>query len=190
MKAGPVIIGQVLQNRWRFCVPIYQRHYVWDEKTQWEPFWADIRTKAIERLEGRERRFSHFMGAVVLEQRGTFSAKRVPSFQVVDGQQRLTTFQLFLAAARDYAKSASFETTASNIDSYIYNDKLNLMEEPDIERFKVWPTQYDRQLFIDVLTLGRAGLRAKYPDWFYKGQEKLYTYNYVPRLISAYGYFF
>lgn len=190
MKAGPVIVGQVLQNRWRFCVPIYQRHYVWNEKKQWEPFWADIRTKAIERLEGRDRRFSHFMGAVVLESRGAFSAKRVPSFQVVDGQQRLTTFQLFLAAARDYAASADFKKTASNIDSYIYNDKLHLMEEPDIEKFKIWPTQYDRPLFIDVLTLGQAGLKAKYPDWFYKGQDRVYNYQYVPRLLGAYGYFF
>ena len=190
MKAGPVIVGQVLQNRWRFCVPIYQRHYVWNEKKQWEPFWADIRTKAIERLEGRDRRFSHFMGAVVLESRGAFSAKRVPSFQVVDGQQRLTTFQLFLAAARDYAISAKFDATASNIDSYLYNDKLHLMEEPDIEKFKVWPTQYDRPLFIDILTLGRAALRGKYPDWFYKGQDKIYTYSYIPKLMLAYGYFF
>lgn len=190
MKAGPVIIGQVLQNRWRFCVPIYQRHYVWNEKKQWEPFWADIRTKAIERLEGRDRRFSHFMGAVVLESRGAFSAKRVPSFQVVDGQQRLTTFQLFLAAARDYAMSAGFESTASNIDSYIYNDKLHLMEEPNIEKFKVWPTQYDRPMFIAILTLGRAGLRSKFPDWFYKGQDKIYTYIYIPRLLLAYSYFF
>ena len=171
-------------------MPIYQRHYVWNEKKQWEPFWADIRTKAIERLEGRDRRFSHFMGALVLESRGAFSAKRVPSFQVVDGQQRLTTFQLFLAAARDYATSAKLEATASNIDSYLYNDKLHLMEEPDIEKFKVWPTQYDRPLFIDILTLGRAKLRAKYPDWFYKGQDKIYTYSYIPKLMLAYGYFF
>jgi len=190
LKAGPVIVGQVLQNRWRFCVPIYQRHYVWNEKKQWEPFWADIRTKEIERLEGLDRRFSHFMGALVLESRGAFSAKRVPSFQVVDGQQRLTTFQLFLAAARDYAASAKFEATASNIDSYLYNDKMHLMEEPDIERFKVWPTQYDRPLYIDILTLGRAKLRAKYPDWFYKGQDKIYTYSYIPKLMLAYGYFF
>src|ERR1035437_4717293 len=101
MRAGPIVVGSLLQNRNRFCVPIYQRHYVWTKEKQWEPFWSDIRTKAIERLAGRERRFSHFMGAVVLEARGGFSARRVPSFQVVDGQQRLTTFQLFLAPAGD-----------------------------------------------------------------------------------------
>lgn len=31
MKAGPVEIGTLLQNRNRFCVPIYQRHYVWEK---------------------------------------------------------------------------------------------------------------------------------------------------------------
>lgn len=62
MKAGPVEIGTLLQNRNRYCVPIYQRHYVWNREKQWEPFWQDIRTKAIQRLAGRERRFSHFMG--------------------------------------------------------------------------------------------------------------------------------
>ena len=106
MKAGPVTIRQLLENRQRFCVPIYQRHYVWTRDKQWEPFWYDVRTKAIERLNGRERRFPHFMGAVVLEARGTASSRQVTSFQVVDGQQRLTTFQLYLAAARDYAKEA------------------------------------------------------------------------------------
>src|SRR5262245_62712946 len=76
MKAGPIEIGRLLQNRQRFCVPIYQRHYVWTRQKQWELFWNDVRTKAIECLSGRERRFSHFMGAAVLEARGGFSAGR------------------------------------------------------------------------------------------------------------------
>ena len=106
MKANPEPVRQLLENRQRYCVPIYQRHYVWTRDAQWEPFWNDVRTKAIERLNGRERRFSHFMGAVVLEPRLGVSSRQVTSFQVVDGQQRLTTFQLFLAAARDYAQQA------------------------------------------------------------------------------------
>jgi hypothetical protein len=48
MRAGPIVVGSLLQNRNRFCVPIYQRHYVWTKEKQWEPFWSDIRTKAIE----------------------------------------------------------------------------------------------------------------------------------------------
>ena len=190
MKAGPIEIGRLLQNRQRFCVPIYQRHYVWSRQKQWEPFWNDIRTKAIERLAGRERRFSHFMGAVVLETRGGFSAGRVPSFQVVDGQQRLTTFQIFLAAARDYSRAAGFGTTEAKICDYLLNDKPHLMEDPDLEKYKVWPTQYDRPLFIDILAGNRKALRTKYRQYFYTKLDKLYEYSTVPRLLSAYGYFY
>jgi uncharacterized protein with ParB-like and HNH nuclease domain len=147
MKAGPVEIGTLLQNRNRFCVPIYQRRYVWAKSKQWEPFWQDIRTKAIERLAGRQRRFSHFMGAVVLESRAKPSVKQVPSFQVVDGQQRLTTFQVFLTAARHYAQKLGYETAAANIQRFTMNSDPQLMEQPKVEIFKVWPTQGDRELF-------------------------------------------
>lgn len=190
MKAGPIEIGRLLQNRQRFCVPIYQRHYVWTRDKQWEPFWNDVRTKAIECLAGRERRFSHFMGAVVLEARGGFSAGRVPAFQVVDGQQRLTTFQIFLAAARDCAISFGFSASAERISDYLLNDKPHLMEDPEVEVFKVWPTQYDRTLFTDIIKTNRVALRKKYIQHFYAKRDKIYEYSSVPNLLSGYGYFF
>lgn len=190
MKAGPVTVRQLLENRQRFCVPIYQRHYVWQRDKQWEPFWNDVRTKAIERLNGRERRFSHFMGAVVLEARGAVSSRQVTSFQVVDGQQRLTTFQMYLAAARDYAQESGFEDTVGLIEGYLFNEKEHLMEDPEIERYKVWPTKFDRQLFQDIVTIGRTELRKKYRAHFYKGRDKIYDYSTVPNLLGAYGYFF
>lgn len=190
MKAGPVTVRQLLENRQRFCVPIYQRHYVWTRDKQWEPFWNDVRTKAIERLNGRDRRFSHFMGAVVLEARGSVSSRQVTSFQVVDGQQRLTTFQLYLAATRDYAEKAGFTDTVGLIEGYLFNEKEHLMEEPEVEKFKVWPTKYDRELFQDIVSIGRAELRKKYHVHFYKGQDRIYEYSTVPRMLGAYGYFF
>ena len=190
MKAGPVTVRQLLENRQRFCVPIYQRHYVWTRDKQWEPFWNDVRTKAIERLNGRERRFSHFMGAVVLETRGAVSSRQVTSFQVVDGQQRLTTFQLYLAAVRDYAQQVGFADTVGLIEGYLFNEKQHLMEDPEIEKYKIWPTKFDRELFQDIVIGGRAELRKKYSAHFYKGRDKIYEYSTVPKLLGAYGYFF
>jgi len=193
MKAGPVEIGTLLQNRNRYCVPIYQRHYVWNRAKQWEPFWQDIRTKAIERLAGRERRFSHFMGAVVLESRAKPSVKQVPSFQVVDGQQRLTTFQLFLTAARHYAQMIGHATTEGNIKRYLLNSDPNLMEDPEVEIYKVWPTQSNRQLFMDIISSeSRAALKNSYSDyWYSKAQrDQIKDYNTIPSMMRAYGYFY
>ncbi len=193
MKAGPVEIGTLLQNRNRYCVPIYQRHYVWEKNKQWGPFWQDIRTKAVERLAGRERRFSHFMGAVVLESRAKPSVRQVPSFQVVDGQQRLTTFLLFLTAARHYAQSIGHETSAANIQRYVLNSDPHLMEAPEIEIFKVWPTQADRTLFLDIVkSENRELLREKYNNYWYRtrGRDQVQEYNFVPKILGAYGYFY
>ena len=190
MKAGPVTIRHLLENRQRFCVPIYQRHYVWTRDKQWEPFWNDVRTKAIEQLNGRTRRFSHFMGAVVLEARGAVSSRQVTSFQVVDGQQRLTTFQLYLAAARDYAEQVGFKGSVGLIEGYLFNEKKHLMEDPEIEKFKVWPTKYDRDLLQDILVIGRKALRKKYVTHFYKSRDKIYEYSTVPNLLGGYGYFY
>jgi hypothetical protein len=193
MKAGPVEIGTLLQNRNRYCVPIYQRHYVWNREKQWEPFWQDIRTKAVERLAGRERRFSHFMGAVVLESRAKPSVKQVPSFQVVDGQQRLTTFQLFLTAARHYAQSIGHETTVGNITRYVLNSDPQLMEDADIEIYKVWPTESNRKLFVDIISSkDRAALKKAYPDqWYAKSaRDQVKEYGTTPSMLRAYGYFY
>jgi hypothetical protein len=193
MKAGPVEIGTLLQNRNRFCIPIYQRHYVWNREKQWEPFWQDVRTKAIERLAGRERRFSHFMGAVVLESRAKPSVKQVPSFQVVDGQQRLTTFQLFLTAARHYAQFIAHETTVGNINRYVLNSDPALMEDPKIEIYKVWPTQSNRKLFVDIVaSQDRASLRKAYAEYWYANasRDQVKEYSSTPSMLRAYGYFY
>lgn len=193
MKAGPVEIGTLLQNRNRYCVPIYQRHYVWNREKQWEPFWQDIRTKAIERLAGRERRFSHFMGAVVLESRAKPSVRQVPSFQVVDGQQRLTTFQLFLTAARHYAQVIGHETTEGNIRRYVLNSDPQLMEDADVEIYKVWPTQSNRKLFTDIISSeSRAALRKLYSDYWYARtqRDQVKEFTSTPSMLRAYGYFY
>lgn len=193
LKAGPVEIGTLLQNRNRFCVPIYQRHYVWNREKQWEPFWQDIRTKAVERLAGRERRFSHFMGAVVLESRAKPSVKQVPSFQVVDGQQRLTTFQLFLTAARHYAQAIGHETTVGNIKRYVLNSDPHLMEDSEVEIYKVWPTQSNRQLFVDIVSSkDRATLKKSYGDYWYANaqRDQVKEYSSTPSMLRAYGYFY
>lgn len=193
MKAGPIEIGTLLQNRNRYCVPIYQRHYVWNREKQWEPFWQDIRTKAIERLAGRERRFSHFMGAIVLESRAKPSVKQVPSFQVVDGQQRLTTFQIFLTAARHYAQSIGHESAVGNITRYVLNGDPHLMEEAEVEIYKIWPTQSNRQIFTEIVaSKDRASLKNLYEDCWYANprRDQVKEYSSIPSMLRAYGYFY
>ena len=98
MDAGPVELLSLIADRGkRFIVPVYQRPYSWDEQ-QCEQLWNDVLD--IERL----NKSAHFMGSVVWIQKGTMGADGVTSAFIIDGQQRITTVNLLLAALADYAR--------------------------------------------------------------------------------------
>ena len=97
MDAGPVKLLSLIADRGkRFIVPVYQRLYSWDEE-QCEQLWNDV--LHVEHL----RKSAHFMGSVVWIQEGTMGADGVTPALIIDGQQRITTVNLFLAALADYA---------------------------------------------------------------------------------------
>ncbi len=120
MKADPFKIGEVLRDPKRFVVPIYQRTYAWKIKPHLETFFAQVEAKAEERL-SRNGQYPHYMGAVLLIPRGAYSFGRMAVLDVVDGQQRLTTFQLFLAALRDLAKALGEGEMAGLLGSLLLN---------------------------------------------------------------------
>lgn len=83
-------IGQLLRE-WRVRVPYYQRSYAW-KKAQVSELYDDFR-RAI--TEGREH---YFLGSIVGCQLGPSSDE----IEIVDGQQRLATSMILLAAIRDH----------------------------------------------------------------------------------------
>ena len=86
-----------------YSVPLYQRSYVWKKDTHWEPLWEDVLLVLESSAEGEAH--SHFLGAIVLEQQKTAPGDP-PRWLVIDGQQRLTTLQLLLAAAAPITSAA------------------------------------------------------------------------------------
>lgn len=81
---------EVIAGESYYSVPDYQRPYAWTEENI-EDFWSDI-TKAFERKES-----GYFLDKIILVKRPDGL-----EFEVVDGQQRLTTTVLFLSVLRDY----------------------------------------------------------------------------------------
>src|SRR5215217_842126 len=115
-KDHPVI--SVLGDQRRFVVPIFQRQYAWGE-ARLEPFWDDVVAKAEEALQGKPK-FSHYMGALILAPGGDgFIIGVTPRVLVIDGQQRLTTFQLFLVALRDTSKALAITELPALVDNYL-----------------------------------------------------------------------
>lgn len=147
MQVGNITIRHLFQQDRRHVVPLYQRPYVWQQESQWEPLWEDIRFVADRLLNSTATR-SHFIGAIVLEQVPTH-AGAMDIRLVIDGQQRLTTIQLLLEAFYDYCGTIGATQQHRAIEKLVRNDDP-LSSDP-IERFKVWPTNVDQEPFQRVM---------------------------------------
>ena len=133
MQASETKLRQLIEGTKQYVVPLFQRPYSWSEK-QWKTLWADILDQSRHE-DGRP----HFFGSIV-----TTPAKSVPQgvgkYLLIDGQQRITTIQVLLAAVRDSAVGSGDAKLRDRIEGQFL---INAYEEDD-ERLKLLPTQDDR----------------------------------------------
>lgn len=182
MKPSMMTIYELFERQKRYVVPLFQRPYVWTQEGQWESLWEDIAAKAEEQMHDPNQRRPHFLGAIVLNQRSTFG-KELAASDIIDGQQRLTTFQLILAAFRDLVTSIG--------DGSLHGELVRLTENSGIQQhayevFKVWPTNADRAVLEEILKArSLAQVNAKFPP-------KVVRRKPQPRLplVEAYVFFY
>lgn len=165
MDADDHKVEAVLKEDRRFIVPLYQRKYQWAEH-RLLPFWEDVQAKAAEVLSG-ESRFEHYMGALILAPIDIGSQiSKTPVVQVVDGQQRLTTFQLFLVALREVARRHGLADFIDHVNGYLFNNTKSKDTDP-LTRYKLTPTPSDRELFHDLMELEHQAVTARYRHLFW-----------------------
>lgn len=87
MEAGKRTIREIFNRGRNLEIPFFQRSYVWAEP-QWKRFLEDMTMVS-------ENRRPYFLGSVILKQQETTSDKDAV-LTVIDGQQRLTTLNIFL----------------------------------------------------------------------------------------------
>lgn len=188
MQSDTLEVGQVFENRQQYLVPYYQRSYTWSIGDQLEGLWEDIADKAQAQLAGGKVA-PHFLGAVVLEPQPREGLRGVNVLHIVDGQQRLTTLQFVLAALQlAFAETGStgFE---ENLASYLVNGQQGTMKNPEVERFKVWPTHRDREAFKKAMTASSLHeLRVRFANHFANAGHLL-KYGDHPPALAAIWYF-
>lgn len=79
-------LRKLIGNGLTYKIPRFQRDYSWDAE-QWEDLWVDIMGIIDESTDS-----AHYMGYLVLQSTDD------KSFDVIDGQQRLTTATLIILA--------------------------------------------------------------------------------------------
>src|SRR5271156_660176 len=92
MKATEAKLLAFLKKSPQFVIPIYQRTYSWTDK-ECRQLWGDIlRTGSNSAIS------VHFIGSIVYIEAGLSQVSHQSPLLVIDGQQRLTTVTLLLAA--------------------------------------------------------------------------------------------
>jgi len=133
MKEGNIIdqgklysLGELLCNGLKFRIPIYQRNYAWGE--------TEIKRLLFDIMENRED--SYYLGTLVLYKQDTF-------YDVIDGQQRLTTLYLLLSWMQHFKNESS-----------LIKDDLYFESRPRvknfIERLKEKRTPEETQTFLET----------------------------------------
>jgi len=148
MKADRKSLKEIFVMPVRLVAPLFQRPYVWEEQHNWEPLWKSVREVAEARLAGQEPS-PCFLGAIVLDQLPN-QIGSVEQRQIIDGQQRLTTLQILLAAIQDTCCGRGLDRLQMAFQKFTHND-LPLSDDPD-ESFKVWPTNSDQKHFRRTMT--------------------------------------
>ena len=155
----------------QYQVPRYQRRYVWDD-TNWETLWEDILSQ--EKLKDEAR--GHFTGPIVTRSIGK---GQLDKYEVIDGQQRLVTFQIILCVIRDLCESKSHKELAAEATRHIVNTddvvrRNNLKEFP----YKFLPTDYDKSAF-QTIAAGEYG----------KTRNREFDEEVSNSILDAYDYF-
>lgn len=184
MDADDHPVETILAEGRRFMVPLYQRKYQWGDG-RLGPFWEDVQAKAAEVLEN-ESKFQHYMGALILSPIGEGAQIGVtPRVQVVDGQQRLTTFQLLLVAIREVAREHKCSDITRHVNDYIFNPLKSKDVDP-LTKYKLTPTPSDREIFHDIMEQDYARIRSKYQAYYWGGRVPK---NTPLRALRAYELF-
>ena len=182
MKAQSANFLSIIKGPRQFVIPIYQRNYSW-QIAQCESLLNDIMRISKDPLHG------HFIGSIVYFQESIHTVTDVPQLLVIDGQQRLTTISLMIAALAEFIKEnkIEIETNHTKLQNYYL---LNAEEENEL-RYKLLLTRRDKETLIDVIKgnphKGNPSQRVLENYKFFKGKinanNAVDIYNGILRLF-------
>ncbi len=136
VAAKETALRSILEGTKQYQVPLYQRTYSWTLE-QVQRLWSDVVDLTNDRMENETQ--THFIGSLVLAPSPSLSPAGVQHFLVIDGQQRLTTLTLLLAAIREHRAKHEDPSHRDRI-----NDQFLINKWQEDQPLKVLPTQKDQ----------------------------------------------
>ena len=123
------ILGFFDSSQKHFIIPVYQRAYAWEEK-HWSTLLLDLTEQA-------NSDNSYFYGNILLE-----TIKMDVEYEVIDGQQRLTTLVIFMRSLLNVCKTKNILVDFNSLEQIYLKNSGNI---------KIRPVEYDRACFDAVI---------------------------------------
>ena len=167
----------------KFIIPNYQREYSW-EIDQCKQLWDDIEDFHLNYSAENNR--GYFLGAIVIDKRGN------TRLEVVDGQQRITSFLLLLRAIYQKLETMNETTEILGLKNQIKLCiwKVNAITEDILKKENIHLEsevilENDNKYFLSVMSDGIVDIGIKRRNIKNKYQENyLYFYKEYDRYVG------
>jgi len=149
MKATEAKFLSFIKKSPQFVIPIYQRTYSWTER-ECRQLWDDI-----VRSGKNDVITAHFIGSIVYIEKGLYQVTDQSPILVIDGQQRLTTMSLLIAAlaiALENVSDVKYEPVEGFSPRKLRHYYLINPEEEDERHYKLILSQTDKDSLIAKVT--------------------------------------
>jgi hypothetical protein len=141
------ILGFFDSSQKSYEIPVYQRAYSWT-KPNWTTFLEDL----LEQLEGDN---SYFYGNILLE-----TIKKNRKYEIIDGQQRITTLTIFIRSLLNILESRSDEEILNDFD---FKEKIKIYIKNN-GNIKLRPVEYDRACYDSLIVDNNSKFQINTPS--------------------------
>lgn len=124
----------------QFVIPFFQRAYVW-RFDNWSELWEDILEEYHETKNGNHKS-EHFIGTIIIKQKETEKVGSL-EYDLIDGQQRLTTVCLLLRAFYDVANDVAIRNWIKQLFVFI--------DSHGNENIRILHSKIDRTYFQELI---------------------------------------
>ena len=115
LEAHDKLIREIFEGSYQFEIPGYQRPYAWTKEQAGELFDDLLSAMRDARISGATSQY--FLGSIVI-----IKEDKKPESCVVDGQQRLTTLTILLAALRGIWQEAGYDKGVKSVTPFLYEE--------------------------------------------------------------------
>lgn len=117
-----ITLKRIFSDEYFFNIPEYQRPYSWQK---------DNNAQLFDDIYESNRENEYFLGTIILQEVGEVGTGIM--YDVIDGQQRLTTIQILLACLRDNVTNADYK---NSVQQKIYQKSNPVDGLPEVVRLK------------------------------------------------------